>query len=195
MSWRRRNRRKTTRTVASRLCWATFSKEALPSSLTENPHKSDDAIDHSEKNDGKATDSYLPGKKVESFRAHATNWDAILDAKGIPTDGTPPDPLESERIAEQFGIPSLDEQQEQGLGTGTGQPSGAPSTPPGLSPAPPGAHQKAAQKKRAGRGVEGEEAAGLGCSVGPSNPMDNPDNLNWDSLNLPGQPPLPANGY
>jgi len=155
LSWRRRNSNKRkSKAVAYNLCWATFAKEALPSSLTDNPQDSDDAVDHSEKQDGKATNSYPHSrKKVKSFTAYATDWDTLLDSNGIPTDGTPPDPLQSQKMAEQMGIPSIDEE-GQGLGQAPG--SGSPQTPPGLKPAPPGAHDKAAQKRRAGRGVEGE---------------------------------------
>jgi len=46
-----------------------------------------------------------------------------------------------------------------------------------LPPPPPGAADKAKQKGRAGRGVEGDESA---------DPMSTLDKFNWDSLPLPG---------
>jgi hypothetical protein len=52
-------------------------------------------------------------------------------------------------------------------------PPAPPAPPTGLPAPPPGAREKAKQKERAGRGVEG-------------NPMDTMDKFNWDSLPLPG---------
>jgi len=194
MSWQ--GKKKTH--IAHHLCWATFSKESLPNSLTSDPQEHDHAVCNGEDSAGDPRDHSYSG-----FLAHATNWDALLDTAGVPTDGTPIDPLKSKQAAEQMGIPSLDEMskaQNPHKSTGPGgnpQPSSQPSSQePAMdphkkaalkrragrgiegdensspvSPPAPDPHKKAALKRRAGRGVEGE---GVANDLGPSNPMDNP---------------------
>lgn len=133
----------------------------FPDTLMDGPQDSDDAVDHS--------DGTKPHDTSAGF-AYATNWDGLLDTAGIPTDGTPPDPLaaqqEQERLQEEAA------RQAQMLSRDTGAPQ------PGLGqpPVSPQAQDKANQRQRAGRGVEG-------CGdEGPTNPMDPGNKYDWDSF-------------
>jgi hypothetical protein len=129
----------------------------------DDPTDHDDAVDHS---DGtKAHDT--------SAEIFATNWDALLDTAGVPTDGTPPDPLAAQQQQQQLEEQAARQSQMIGKDTNGYRPGlSAPS-------APPAAQQKAKEKERAGRGVEGS-----GDDVGPTNPMDPGNKFDWDSLSL-----------
>jgi len=170
------------RGMASQLVWATYSNEALPDTLTSDPAEDDAAVCNGEDSAGEARD-HSP-EKVGGFYTQATNWDALLDTAGAPTDGVPPDPLESKRLAEEMGIPSLEEMAKgKGPGAPAGGTPGITAPVPSLTPPVPQAQDRANERQRAGRGVEGTE-------VGPSNPMDNADPYDWDSLPVPGVPPV-----
>jgi len=164
------------RSLASRLNWAVGESGTptpqkvepdvlapdvtYPDTLVDDPKDSDDAVDHSD------------GTKAHD--AIATNWDALLDTAGIPTDGTPPDPLAAQQ--EQQAREEEAARQAQGLDTGLPQPGSSPSAPS----APSAPQQKATQKKRAGRGIEG--CGDDGAAMGPTNPMDPSSKYNWDQF-------------
>lgn len=169
------------RSVAASLNWATATSPdtvaeeevedvldpdvKFPDTLMDDPKDSDDAVDHS--------DPTEPHDTSAGF-AYATNWDALLDTAGIPTDGTPPDPLAAQQQQEQLEEQAARQAQMMGRDTGGSQPGiTSPTSPP---PAPPGAHDKAKQRERAGRGIEG-------CGdEGPTNPMDPGSKYDWDSF-------------
>lgn len=130
-----------------------------PDTLVDDPKDSDEAVDHSD------------GSKPHD--AVATNWDALLDTAGIPTDGTPPDPLAAQQ--EQEAREEEAARRALSLETGLPKPGGTstpvtPSAPPG-SPSP--TQDKANQRRRAGRGVEGGDASG------PTNPIEPAGNYDW----------------
>lgn len=172
-------RRKRSVALAPKLSWATFSKDGLPSSLIDPVEEQEDSVDNSQKRDGEARDhSY-------SFLAKATNWDALLDTAGVPTDGTPPDPLESERLARQMGVLPLDEMEDaEGCGSGLGLAPGQPGvTQPiqNLPPVPPEVQQKARERQKMGRGIEGADDAEVALD-----PMSQISKFDWDSMPLSG---------
>jgi hypothetical protein len=136
----------------------------FPDTLMDDPQDSDDAVDHS--------DPTKPHDTSAGF-AVATNWDALLDTAGIPTDGTPPDPLAAQQQQEQLEEQAARQAQMMSKDTGGTQ----PGTQPGLSPpASPQMLDKAKLRERAGRGVEG-------CGdEGPTNPMDPGNKYDWDSF-------------
>jgi hypothetical protein len=166
-----------TRSLASRLNWAVgesgtptpdeIEPDVLtpdvvyPDTLVDDPKDSDDAIDHSD------------GTKAHD--ALATNWDALLDTAGIPTDGTPPDPLAAQQ--EQQAREEEAARRAQSLDTGFPQPGRTPSAP--SAPSAP-LQDKANQKQRAGRGIEG--CGDDDASMGPTNPMDPSSKYNWDQF-------------
>jgi hypothetical protein len=134
----------------------------FPDTLMDDPKDSDDAVDHS--------DGTKPHDTSAGF-AVATNWDALLDTAGIPTDGTPPDPLAAQQQQEQLEEQAARQAQMLSKDTGAPQPGTAP-----LAPVSPEAQDRATQRQRAGRGVEG-------CGdEGPTNPMDPGSKYDWDSF-------------
>lgn len=133
---------------------------SFPDTLMDDPQDHDAAVDHSDADD--------PHDTSVSFTI-ATNWDGLLDTAGIPTDGTPPDPLAAQQEQERLQEEAARAAQMVGRDTGAAQ--------PGLSPpVAPQAQDKAKQRQRAGRGVEG---AG---DEGPTNPMDPGNKYDWDSF-------------
>lgn len=173
------------RSVAASLNWSTASPSTVideeiedvlspdvvfPDTLMDDPKDSDDAVDHSD-----GTKEHDTSAAV-SF---ATNWDALLDTAGIPTDGTPPDPLAAQQQQEQLEEQAARQAQMMGDSVST-QPGGAQ---PGITtpqmpstPATPPVQDKAKQRQRMGRGIEG---AG---NEGPINPMDPGNKYDWDSF-------------
>ncbi len=170
----------------------------FPDTLVDDPKDSDDAVDHSDGTKSHDTSAAL------SF---ATNWDALLDTAGVPTDGTPPDPLAAQQQQEQLEEQAARQAQMVGLGNGGSQPGGTQpgGTQPGVTtpqmpatPATPQAQDKAKQKQRAGRGVEGRvcpdgysmPATGCGdcpgCDEDPPNPIE--------GRTCPSGDPMPAEG-
>ncbi len=136
----------------------------FPDTLVDDPKDSDDAVDHSDGTKPHDTSAAL------SF---ATNWDALLDTAGVPTDGTPPDPLAAQQQQEQLEEQAARQAQMMGQDTGGSQPGGSqpggsqpggsqpggsqPGTPTPQIPTPvsPEVQDRANQRQRAGRGVEG----------------------------------------
>ncbi len=117
----------------------------FPDTLVDDPKDSDDAVDHSDGTKSHDTSAAL------SF---ATNWDALLDTAGVPTDGTPPDPLAAQQQQEQLKEQAARQAQMLGKDIDGTQPGiTAPQMP--ATPATPQAQDKANQRQRAGRGVEG----------------------------------------
>lgn len=121
----------------------------FPDTLVDDPKDSDDAVDHSDGNESHDTSAAL------SF---ATNWDALLDTAGVPTDGTPPDPLaaqqQQDQLEEQAARQAARQAKMVGKDIGGTQPGiTTPQMP--ATPATPQAQDKANQRQRAGRGVEG----------------------------------------
>ncbi len=156
----------------------------FPDTLVDDPKDSDDAVDHSDGTKPHDTSAAL------SF---ATNWDALLDTAGVPTDGTPPDPLAAQQQQEQLEEQAARQSQMMGGDTGDLQP-GITSPQMPSAPASPQAQEKAKQRQRAGRGVEGRvcpdgysmPATGCGdcpgCDEDPTNPMDPGNKYDWDSF-------------
>ncbi|KKN64828.1 hypothetical protein LCGC14_0487480 [marine sediment metagenome] len=121
----------------------------FPDTLVDDPKDSDDAVDHSDGTKPHDTSAAL------SF---ATNWDALLDTAGVPTDGTPPDPLAAQQQQEQLEEQAARQAQMMGRDNGGSQP-GITSPQMPSAPASPQVQDKAKQRQRAGRGVEGGLAA------------------------------------
>lgn len=192
-----RGTRSQPQSLAASLNWSTASPDTVideevedvlspdvvfPETLTDDPKDSDDAVDHSDGTKPHDTSAAL------SF---ATNWDALLDTAGVPTDGTPPDPLAAQQQQEQLEEQAARQAQMMGKDAGGSQP-GSPQMP--SAPASPQAQEKAKQRQRAGRGVEGRvcpdgysmPATGCGdcpgCDEGPTNPMDPGNKYDWDSF-------------
>ena len=121
---------------------------AFPDTLTDCPHESKEAVDFSD------------GTKTHDTSVSATNWDALLDTAGIPTDGTPPDPLaaqqQQEAMEEQAARQAMSQQ------PGAPAPAAPPAAPAPAMPAP-------------------APAQGCGDDVGPTNPMDPSSKYTWDS--------------
>lgn len=139
----------------------------FPSTLVDDPQDHDAAVDHS--------DDTKPHDTSASF-SFATNWDALLDTAGVPTDGTPPDPLAAQQ--QQDALEEQAARQAQMMGRDTGSPA-MPSAP--MAPPSPQAHDKAKQRERAGRGVEGSGDEDP-TMTGPTNPMDPGSKYDWDSF-------------
>ena len=138
----------------------------FPDTLMDDPKDSDDAVDHS--------DGTKPHDTSAGF-AYATNWDALLDTAGVPTDGTPPDPLAAQQQQQQLEEQAARQAQMMGRDTGGSQP-GITSPQMPSTPASPQAQDRANQRQRAGRGIEG-------CGdEGPTNPMDPGNKYDWDSF-------------
>jgi hypothetical protein len=115
-----------------------------PDTLVDDPKDHDAAVDHSDADDAHDTSV--------SFTI-ATNWDALLDTAGIPTDGTPPDPLAAQR--QQDALEEHTARQALNLG----------------APASPATQKKAMLKQRAGRGVEGSNDCPSMATVGGCSSM------------------------
>jgi hypothetical protein len=138
----------------------------FPDTLMDDPKDSDDAVDHS--------DGTKPHDTSAGF-AYATDWDGLLDTAGIPTDGTPPDPLAAQQQQEQLQEQAARQAQMLSKDTGGSQP-GITSPQMPAAPVAPEAQDRAKQRQRAGRGVEG-------CGdEGPTNPMDPGNKYDWDSF-------------
>jgi hypothetical protein len=67
--------------IAMELSWvvAEQANMDLPDTLVDSPGDHDDAVDHAENGEARDTST--------GFVAQATNWDALLDTAGIPTEG------------------------------------------------------------------------------------------------------------
>jgi hypothetical protein len=148
--------------IAATLNWATATHKEdeevqdvldpdvkFPDTLVDDPQDSDDAVDHSD-----------PTKTHDTSAgfALATNWDALLDTAGVPTDGTPPDPLAAQQQQQQLEEQIARKAQMMSQDTGGSQPGGAQpgvTTPQMPAPVSPAEQDRANQKRRAGRGVEG----------------------------------------
>jgi hypothetical protein len=142
----------------------------FPGTLVDDPQDDDAAVDHS--------DGTKPHDTSAGF-AVATNWDALLDTAGVPTDGTPPDPLAAQQQQEQLQEEAARKAQMLSKDTGGSQP-GITSPQMPTTPVSPQAQDKANQRGRAGRGIEGQ---GEGCcDEGPQNPMDPGSRYDWDSF-------------
>ena len=84
-----------------------------------------------------------------------------------------PDPLAAQQQQDQL----KDQAARQAQSRGTGAPQSPQGTGAPQAPAPPVSPQnKANQKRRAGRGIEGSD------DEGPTNPMDPGNKYDWDSF-------------
>ncbi len=121
---------------------------------TADPHEHPAAIDHSE--DGEARDTSVDAELKLRMKLKLAAFDACLvgNCLGFMTNAL------------------------RAVAKDTGQP-GITSPVSKLPPPPPGAADRAKERSKLGRGVEGDGDDGI-------DPMSTMDKFNWDNLPLPG---------
>ncbi len=132
--------------------------------MTSDPTEHEDAVDHSK--DGEARDNSFPETRYPHDRVGGSRA-ACAKPPGII--------LQACLVGNCLGFMT---NALRLVAKDTGQP-GITSPISKLPPAPPGAAEKAKERSKRGRGVEGDGEEGV-------DPMSTLDQFNWDSLPLPG---------
>jgi hypothetical protein len=121
--------------------------------MTSDPTEHEDAVDHSK--DGEARDNSFPETRYPHDRVGG-GW------------------IAANRLVAPFFLAFLNKLEAKDTGL-----PGITSPVSKLPPAPPGAADRAKERTKVGRGIEGDGDDGI-------DPMSTMDKFNWDNLPLPG---------